>query len=118
MTRQISISGYWRAYNDDFEERSHRISVTTTPSEGGGGQIKIAPGSTDISIMPRGLTKATAVLIMPDQDINVMLTGVHNASFDVLANGVFAIGNASLSDVQVSNRNATPTANVFSDITG
>lgn len=118
MAKTTKFSGYVRGYYGDYESRSHRFSKTTTITEGGGDYIKIAPGSTDINIMPRGLISAKSIFIQPDQKINVKLTGsIINASFNVFADGVLVL-NGSLSNIQLSNNNATPTANVFYDISG
>jgi len=118
MAKTTKFSGYVREYNGDFEAASHRFGVTTTISEGGLNSIKIAPGSTDISIMARGLVSAKSVFIDTDTKVNVVLTGsLLNASFNLLANGVFML-NGSLSNVRLSNNNATPTAIVKYNVSG
>lgn len=117
MTEYTKFSGYVRRYSGDYPKTEHRFSVEDTITEGGEGRIKVAPGSLEISIMPHGLIKATSVFIETDYKINVTVVGETNASMDVLANGIFML-TGSLSNVKLANRAATPTANVFYDITG
>jgi len=118
MAISTSISGMWQRLDGDNIELQKRISETRAVTEYGGQKISIAPGSTDISIRPAGLACIRALYIETDYEINVELTGVRTASFDLYANGIFVMMNASLSNVKLSNRNATPTCHPFYDLSG
>lgn len=117
MTISTSISGYWKRFNDDNLELNRRISEDITVTEYGGNRIAIAAGSTGISIRPNGVSKITALYIESDGKINVEMTGAMTASINMYTNGILAFMNASLSDLKLSNRTATP-VNVFSDVSG
>lgn len=113
-----SISGKVQRFNGDNLELTKRISGTRTVTEYGGQKISIAPGSTDISIRPAGLACIRTVYIETDNKINIETTGVRTASFDLYANGVFLMMNASLSNIKLSNRSATLTSQPFYDLSG
>ena len=118
MAITTTIAGSWKRLNGDNVELQKRISATRTVTEYGGQKLAIAPGSNDISIRPAGLTCIRSVYIETDYKINIELTGVRTASFDLYADGIFVMMNASLSDVKISNRSATLTCNPFSDLSG
>jgi len=115
---KTTLSGHLRRYNGDMTELDKRISVSRTVTEYGGNKVVIAPGSTDISVMPAGLSCARILYIETDNKLNVEITGVRTASFDVYSNGAMAILNASLSGIKLSNRSATLTCKPFYDISG
>ena len=119
MAKTTVFNGSCKGYDNDTTKRYERFSVTKTITEGGANNIKIAPGSKDISIMPQGLDSAKMLFIETDQKINVILTGsVMVASFNIASAGILCM-TGSLSNVQLSNKLATPTyANVYYDITG
>lgn len=117
MAITTRFSGNVRRYNADDIERQSTFSTTKTVTEGAAGRRVIAPGSKEISIMPTGLTKATAVYLDSDGKLNVELTGESVASFDILPDGIFLL-NGSISDVRVWNQNATPSITVEYDISG
>jgi len=119
MTISTRMAGYWRRFDGDNLKLDHRVSESVTVTEGGGNYITLATNITDVSIMPAGLTKATALYIETNYKLNVEITGVRAASFDVYADsGILAMLNASLSEVKISNRNATNTCSVFYDLSG
>ena len=115
---KTTLSGNLRRYDGDKTELDKRISVSRTVTEYGGHKVMIAPGSTDISIMPAGLACARTLYVETDNKLNVEITGVRSASFDVYSNGAMAILNASLSNVKLSNRSATLTCKPFYDLSG
>lgn len=115
---KTTFSGYLKRYDGDKTELDKRISVSRTVTEYGGHRVTIAPGSTDISIMPAGLSCARTLYIETDNKLNVEITGVRAASFDVYSNGIMTIQNASLSSVKLSNRSATLTCKPFYDLSG
>ena len=119
MAISTSIAGYWRRFDGDNLELDRRISDSVTVTEYGGNKIVLASSDDNVSLMPAGLVKATALYIESSREVNVELTGAINASFDigVGTTGALALMYASLSDVKVSNRNATA-CNVFYDISG
>lgn len=112
------LSGYLRRYEGDMTELNRPISVSRNVTEYGGNKVTIATGSTDISVMPAGLACARTFYIETDNKLNVEITGVRTASFDVYSNGAMALLNASLSDVKLSNRSATLTCKPFYDLSG
>jgi len=118
MSIKTTFSGKVQRFNGDNLELTKRISGTRTVTEYGGQKISIAPGSTDISIRPAGLACIRTVYIETDNKINIETTGVRTASFDLYANGVFLIMNASLSNIKLSNRSATLTSQPFYDLSG
>ena len=113
-----SFSGRLRRFNGDNLELDRRISVSKTVTEYGGHKITIGPASLNISIMPAGLARARTVYIETDTALNIETTGAMTASVNILANGVFLMMNASLSNVRLSNRSATNTAHPFYDLSG
>lgn len=117
MAITTRFSGHVRRYNGSDIERQDPFSTTTTITEGNAGRRIIAPGSKDISIMPTGLTKATAISLNVDGKLNIELTGESVASLDILPDGIFLL-NGSISDVRVWNQNATPSITVGYDISG
>lgn len=119
MAITTRFSGNVRRYNSDDIERQKTFSTTKTVTEGAAGRRVIFAGSKDISIMPSGLTKATAVYLDTEGGkLNVELTGESVASLDILEDGIFLL-NGSISDVKVWNQNATPTSvTVGYDISG
>ena len=120
MAKTTVFNGNIKGYDDDTQERYQRFSVTKTITEGGANNIKIAPGSKDISIMPHGLMSAKMLFIESDRKINVILTGsIIIASLDITGDGMFCLS-GSLTNVQLTNKLATPNvvANVYYDITG
>jgi len=120
MAIQTKFSGRLIRFDGDDVERQYPYSVTKTVTEGASGRIAVAPGSTNLSIMPLGLAKATVLFIEKITSagvLNVEITGQSTASLDIISDGVFALA-GSLSDVKVSNREATPTINVFYDVSG
>lgn len=117
MAITTRFSGNVRRYNSDDIERQNTFSTTKTVTEGAAGRRIIAPGSKDISIMPTGLTKATAISLEVDGKLNIELTGESVASLDILSDGIFLL-NGSISDVKVWNQNATPSITVGYDISG
>ncbi len=119
MAKTTVFNGNCKGYDNSTLERYQRYSVTKTITEGGASNIKIAPGSKDISIMPHGLMSAKMLFIESDKKINVTLTGsVIVASLDIMGDGVLCIS-GSLTNVQLTNKLASPnTANVYYDITG
>ncbi len=119
MVKTTVFNGNIKGYDSDTQERYQRFSVTKTITEGGANNIKIAPGSKDISIMPHGLISAKMLFIESDRKINVILTGsIIIASLDITGDGMFCLS-GSLTNVQLTNKLATPnTANVYYDITG
>ena len=119
MAKTTVFNGNIKGYDSDTQERYQRFSVTKTITEGGANNIKIAPGSKDISIMPHGLMSAKMLFIETDQKINVTLTGsVLEASLNIMGDGMLCIS-GSLTNVQLANNLATPNiANVYYDITG
>jgi len=119
MTISTKISGYWQRFDGDNLELNHRISESVTVTEGGGNRIVLASNITNISIMPPGLTTVRALYIETDNKLNIEITGVRVASFDIYSDpGVFVMLNASLSNVRLSNRSATVTCNPFYDLSG
>jgi len=113
------MSGYWRRFDGDSLKTDHRVSESVTVTEGGGNYITLATNITDVSIMPPGLTKATALYIQSNYKLNIEITDVRTASFNIYSNtGILAMLNASLSNVKVSNRSASNTCNVFYDLSG
>jgi len=119
MTISTSMSGYWRRFDGDNLKLDHRVSESVTVTEGGGNYITLATNITDVSILPPGVTKVTVLYIQSDYKLNIEITGVRTASFDVYADsGILAMLNASLSNVKISNRNATNTCSVFYDLSG
>lgn len=118
MTISTSISGYWRRFDGDNQELNRRLSESVTVTEYGGNKIAIAPGSKNISIRPQGLAKIQTLYIETDGELNVEMTGAKTASINLLANGILCLLRASLSNVRLSNRNATSTRNVFYDLAG
>lgn len=117
MADTVKFSGYLKRYNDDEIELTKRFSVTKTSTEGGLNKISIALGSSDISIMPRGLTSADSFYLETDNKINVTVYGSTTASFDVYDNGYLYM-NASFSDVKLANRSATVNAAITYDLSG
>ena len=123
MAKETKISEHVRGYDSDVQTRFKRFSIDKTITENAQGNVKVAYGSLDLSIMPHGLAFAQAVMIMPDNDINVTIGGsTSNASFDVKGDGIFIL-TGSLSTITLSNRgsmdeSATPIANVVYDISG
>ena len=119
MVKTTVFNGNIKGYDSDTQERYQRFSVTKTITEGGANNIKIAPGSKDISIMPHGLMSAKMLFIETDKKINVILTGfVMVASLDIMGDGMLCLS-GSLTNVQLTNKLASPnTANVYYDITG
>uniref|UniRef100_A0A6M3LDU2 Uncharacterized protein n=1 Tax=viral metagenome TaxID=1070528 RepID=A0A6M3LDU2_9ZZZZ len=118
MTITTAVSGMWQRLDGNNIELQKRISESRTVTEYGGQKISIAPGSTDISIRPAGLACIRSLYIETDYEINIELTGIQTASFDLYTDGIFLIMNASLSNVKLSNRNATPTCHPFYDLSG
>lgn len=119
MAISTSISGYWRRFDGDNLKVDHRISESVTITEGGANTITLATKITDVSILPAGLTCVRALYIETDNKLNVEITGVRAASFDIYSDpGIFILLNASLSNVKLSNRSATLTCNPFYDLTG
>ena len=118
MSIKTTISGKVQRFNGDNLELNKRISGTRTVTEYGGQKISIAPGSTDISIRPAGLACIRTIYIETDNKINVEVTGVRTASFDLYDNGIYLMLNASLSNIKLSNRSATLTALPFYDLSG
>lgn len=118
MTISTSMSGYWRRFDGDNLKLDHRVSESVTVTEGGGNYITLATNITDVSVMPAGLTTARALYIETDYKLNVEITGVRAASFDIYADGVLTILNASISNVRLSNRSATLTCKPFYDLSG
>ena len=118
MSIKTTFSGKMQRFNGDNLELNKRVSGTVTVTEYGGNKISIAPGSTDISIVPAGLGCIRTVYIETDNKINVETTCVRTASFDLYANGIFVMLNASLSSIKLSNRSATLTAQPFYDLSG
>jgi len=123
MAKETKIAGHIRGYDSDVQTRFQRFSIDKTITENSQGNIKIPYGSLDVSIMPSGLAFAQAVMIMPDNDINVTIGGsTANASFDVKGSGIFIL-TGSLSTIALSNRgsmdeSATPVVSVVYDISG
>ena len=125
MAKETKISGHVRGYDSDMQTRFQRFSIDKTITENSQGNIKIAYNSLDINIMPAGLAFARAVMIKPDNDINVTIGGTTaNASLDIKGDGIFIL-TGSLTTITLSNRGAisatplaTPTANVIYDISG
>ena len=125
MAKETKISGHIRGYDGDTQTRFQRFSIDKTITENSQGNIKIAYGSLDISIMPAGLAFAQAVMIAPDNDINITFGGTTaNASLDIKGDGIFIL-TGSLTTITLSNRGAisgatpaTPLANVIYDISG
>ena len=123
MAKQTKISGHVRGYDSDVQTRFTNFSINKTMTEGGRLDIKVPYGSLDVNIKPAGLAFAQAVMIMPDNDINVTIGGsTANASFDVKGDGIFLL-TGSLTTITLSNRgsmdeSATPIANVVYDISG
>ena len=115
---KTTLSGNLRRYDGDKTELDKHISVSRTVTEYGGHKVTIAPGSTDISIMPAGLACARTLYVETDNKLNIEIIGVRTASFDVYSNGAMAILNASLSNVKLSNRSATLTCKPFYDLSG
>jgi len=118
MTISTTIAGSWKRLDGDNVELQKRISATRTVTEYGGQKITIGPASKNISIRPAGLACIRSVYVETDYQINVEITGVRTASFDILDNGIFVMMNASLSNVKLSNRSATQTAHPFYDLSG
>jgi len=117
MAITTNFSGYLKRYNDSEVETVRRFSVSKTSNEYGFNKITIALGSSNISIMPRGLTSANSFFLETDNNINVTVYGAITASFDIYANG-YCYMNASLSDVKLTNRSATTNAAVIYDLSG
>lgn len=118
MTITTSISGSWKRLDGDNIELQKRISGSVTVTEYGGNKIILASNITDVSILPAGLTCVRSVYIETDNKINIEITGVRVASFDLYADGIFVMMNASLSDIKLSNRSATLTCKPFYDLSG
>lgn len=117
MAVTTAFSGYIRRFdgNDIIAER--RVSSSQTVTEHGGpSKIVLASSHSGVSIMPPGLSRATAVYINPNQKINVTLFGAINASFDVLLYGCLFL-NGSFTDVQLKSI-ATGSTDVDYDISG
>ena len=117
MSITTNFSGYLKRYDGTEVKLQERFSVTKTVTEYGNNKIIIANGSSDISIMPRGLTSADSFYLETDNNINVTVYGATTASFDIYANG-YCYMNASLSDVKLANRSATTDAAVIYDLSG
>lgn len=115
-TKYTKVAGYLRRYDGDDQNTLHRISVSKSMTEGGYNNIVVAVGSSNISLMPTGLTKVTSFFLETDSKINIEISGNINASFDILANGIVYM-NASLDGVTVSNATGG-TANIIYDLTG
>ena len=117
MAIQTRFSGYIRRYDGDNIISEKRFSTAKTVTEyGGQGRIKLASSHSGISIMPAGLSRATAIYIEPNKNVNVTLYGAVNASFDIMANGDLLL-NGSVSDVQLKSI-STGSTEVKFDISG
>ena len=117
MSITTNFSGYLKRYDGTEVKLQERFSVTKTVTEYGNNKIIIANGSSDISIMPSGLTSAKSFYLDTDNKINVTVYGDTTASFDIYANGLCYM-NASLSDVRLANRSATVDAAIIYDLSG
>ena len=117
MADTVKFSGYLRRYDDDENETTRRFAITKTSTEGGLLRVTIALGSSNISIMPRGLTSADSFYLETDNKLNVTVYGDTTASFDIYGNG-YCYMNASLNDVKLANRSATVNAAVIYDLSG
>ena len=118
MAISTTISGSWKRLDGDNVELQRRISESVAVTEYGGQKIILASNITDVSILPAGLTCVRTVFIETDNKINVEITGVRTASFDLYADGIFIMMNASLSDIKLSNRSASLTCKPFYDLAG
>ena len=116
MSITTAFSGYIRRTDGDDIIAERRVSSSKTVTEHGQGKIKLASSDSGISIMPGGLSRATAVYINPNAKLNVTLFGAINASFDILLDGVLFV-NGSFSDVQLKNV-STGSIDVEYDISG
>jgi len=113
-----TVSGMWQRFNGENLELQKRISESVTVTEYGGQKMVLASNITDISILPPGLTCVRSLYLETDNKINVEITGIRTASFDLYEDGIFVMMNASLSEVKISNRSATLTCNPFFDLAG
>lgn len=111
------VSGYVRRYDADEQNTLHRISISKSMTEGGYNKIVVNNGSSDISIMPTGLTKATSFFLETNTKLNITIEGNMNASFDLLANPGVVYMTASLSGIKLKNTSGGA-ANVIYDLTG
>jgi len=102
MTIQTRFSGYIKRYDGDEVMSQKRFSITKTVTEFAPGKITLASSASGISIMPRGLQKATSIFLESNGKINVTLLGDRNASLDLYANGSLYL-NGSISDVQLKS---------------
>ncbi len=118
MAIKTTLSGRVQRFNGDNLELNRRVAFSKTVTEYGGHKITIGPASTDISIMPAGLARARTLYIETDNKLNIEITGVRTASFDILSNGIHIMMNASLSNVKLSNRSETLTCKPFYDLSG
>ena len=117
MAITTSFSGYLKRYDGTEVKLQERFSVSKTVTEYGNNKIIIANGSSNISIMPSGLTSAKSFYLDTDSKINITVYGDTTASFDIYSNG-YCYMNASLSDVRLANRNATTDAAIIYDLSG
>ena len=120
MAVTTQFSGYVRRYDGTNPIVERRVSVSKSVTEGGFNQIRVSPGSSDVSIMPRGLIKATSLFVenSGNKAVNIAMAGdTPAASMDILSGGVMYL-NGSLNAVSVSNQNATGTIDLYYDITG
>lgn len=119
MSITTSFSGYLKRYDGTEVKLQERFSVTKTVTEYGNNKIIIANGSSDISIMPSGLTSAKSFYLDTDNKINVTVYGDTTASFDIYGGSSgYLYMNGSLSDVRLANRSATTDAAIIYDLSG
>ncbi len=116
MAVQTKFSGYVRRYDGDDIIAESRFSTIKTVNEYGQSKIKLASSHSGVSIMPAGLSRATAVYIETNKKVNVTLFGDVNASFDIMANGNLLL-NGSLTDIQLKSI-GTGSTEVEFDISG
>jgi len=118
MAIKTVFSGYIRRYSGDEVLTQDRFSSTKTVTEYANGRIKLASSHSGTSIMPRGLTKATAVFLETDKKVNITFVGDKNASMDIVANGNLYL-NGSFSDVQLKSSGiSVGSTNILFDISG
>jgi len=119
MAITTNFSGYLRRYDSDVVKMTERFSVTKTVTEYGNNKIIIANGSSDISIMPSGLTSAKSFYMETDNNINVTIYGTITASFDIYGGSSgYLYMNGSFSNVKLTNRSATTDAAIIYDLSG